>query len=152
MFGWFRIPGYQTFYFRKRGDKRRHSTLYHGKLYKWPFFRTLGLPDFLYIWFLTILFASKIWHRNRTILETLGHISNGILFIPFYLNTPWENWAPKCSSWVCPWQRAFLFPCSRGDCEKGQEVPALFSGGALQCKSGFSHGCQLTREFHGSSL
>ena len=71
------------------------------------------------------------------ILETLGHISNWIILIPFYLNTPWENWAPKHSSWVCLDKEHSCFPTAKGTVRKGKKRLLYFQEEQSTARVGF---------------
>lgn len=59
-------------------------------------------------------------------LETLGHISNWIIFILCHLNTPWENWAPKYSSWISLTKSILVSMQLRGLWERARSACSIF--------------------------
>lgn len=71
------------------------------------------------------------------ILEKLGHIPNWIIFIPFYLNAPWENWAPKSSSWVCLDKEHSCFPAAKRTVRKGTLCLLYFQEELSTARVGF---------------
>lgn len=111
MFLWFGRLGYQTFYFRKGGIKESH-----GKNLAVAIFRILDIQ-------LTSPYLIPYYHTTQCRDDTRNTWSYFKLNYrhSFYLNAPWENWAPKCSSWVCLDKEHSCFPAAKRTVRKGKK-------------------------------
>ena len=119
MFLWFWRPGYQARCFRK-GEIKESKNLYVAIFED---VRHLADSPYLILYYL-ICFRSipqpRDDARNTWTYFKLNYRHS------FYLKTPWENWAPKCSSWVCLDKGHSCFPAAKRPVRKGKKCLLYF--------------------------